>query len=184
MWLEPRGPRFRDRNTPERAVALRAVAGATRRLGPGVSCRRGLFPSFPRRDREGVHPACAGLVPRGSTYARWERWNESSRNGKKRRNTIKNSSRPYEPASSSRKETWKGSGGNENALRDDVYDSAALVEMHLEICAMRSRLLKAGMESLRERLHAFQVQLIARLYQIEVPKGGRSRVHAEKHSQR
>jgi hypothetical protein len=40
-----------------------------------------------------------------------------------------------------------------------------------------------GMESLLDRLHVFQGRLIARLYQIEVPKGGRIQARAtEKHS--
>jgi eukaryotic-like serine/threonine-protein kinase len=71
--------------------------------------------------------------------------------------------------------------GMKNLVRDDVPDmyDPALVEMHLEICADAiSAAQKTGMESMRERLHVFQGQLIARLYQIEVPKGGRIQARA------
>ncbi len=45
--------------------------------------------------------------------------------------------------------------------RSDTIDSA-LVEMSLEICADAIAAAQStGMESMRERLHAFQVQLIA-----------------------
>jgi hypothetical protein len=76
--------------------------------------------------------------------------------------------------------------GMKNLVRDevpDIYDPA-LVEMHLEICADAiTAAQKTGMVSLRDRLHVFQGQLIARLYQIEVPKGGRIQARAtEKHA--
>ena len=118
-------------------------------------------------------PSSRGSGTARLDLARWARWNESSRTGKKPRSTTRARSGRANRHQAQEGRLGRVAEGLKNLVRDDVPDiyDPALVELNLEICAMPSRRLRRPGWNLAGQAARVPGQLIARLYQIEVPKG-------------
>jgi hypothetical protein len=183
LWLEPRWAAIPRQNTPEAQLRHALLLTPPEDWAPAFLAVAGHFPhshdmiSKAYTQLARVWYRRLDLRALGALERELSEWKEATKHDQELVQAVR-------IAIKLKKGDLEGvAEGLKNLLRDELFDSA-LVEMHLEICAdaiMAAQ--KTGMESLRERLHAFQGQLIARLYQIEVPKGGRSQVRApEKHT--
>jgi eukaryotic-like serine/threonine-protein kinase len=186
LWIEPRWETIPRQSTPEGQLRHALLQTPREDLAPAFLAVAGYFP----HSHEIVSKAYTQLAriwyrrldlgALGILERELSEWKEATKHDQELTQAVR-------IAVKLKKGDLEGVvEGMKNLVRDDVPDiyDPALVEMHLEICADAiTAAQKTGMESLQERLHAFQGQLIARLYQIEVPKGGRNQARAtEKHS--
>jgi hypothetical protein len=186
LWIEPRWETIPRQLTPEAQLRHALLQTPREDLAPAFLAVAGHFP----HSHEIVSKAYTQLAriwyrrldlgALGTLERELSEWNEATKHDQELAQAIR-------IAVKLKKGDLEGVvEGMRNLVRDDadIYD-AALVEMHLEICAdaIAAANQRAGIELLRDRLHAFQGQLIARLYQIEVPKPNRNQARAtEKHS--
>ena len=186
LWLEPRWTTIPRQNTPEEQLRYALLQAPHEDWAPAFLAVAGQFP----HSHETISKAYTQLAriwyrrldlgALGTLERELSDWKDATKHDQELTQAVR-------IAIKLRKGDLEAVvEGMKNLVRDDVPDiyDPALVEMHLEICADAiAAAQKTGMEFLRDRLHVFQGQLIARLYQIEVPKGGRMQARAtEKHS--
>jgi len=186
LWLEPRWAEIPRQNTPEAQLRHALLLAPREDWAPAFLAVAGYFPhshdviskAYTQVARVWYRRLDLGAL--GTLERELSDWKEATKHDQELTQAVRIAIKLKKGDMEAVVE------GMKNLVRDDVPDiyDPALVEMHLEICVDAiAAAQKTGMESLRERLHAFQGQLIARLYQIEVPKGGRIQARAaEKHS--
>jgi eukaryotic-like serine/threonine-protein kinase len=185
LWLEPRWAAIPRQNTPEEQLRHALLLAPREDLAPAFLAVAGYFP----HSHEIISKAYTQLAriwyrrldldALGTLERELSEWKEATKHDQELTQAVR-------IAIKLKKGDLEGVvEGMRNLVRDDadIYD-AALVEMHLEICADAiAAAQRTGIELLRERLHVLQGQLIARLYQIEVPKPSKTQVRSpEKHS--
>jgi serine/threonine protein kinase len=181
LWLEPRWAAIPKQNTPEAQLRHALFQAPREDWAPAFLAVAGYFPhsheiiskAYTQLARIWYRRLDLGAL--GTLERELSDWKEATTHDQELTQAVR-------IAIKLRKGDLEGVvEGMKNLVRDevpDIYDQA-LVELHLEICADAiTAAQKTGIQSLRERLHVFQGQLIARLYQIEVPKGARSQARA------
>lgn len=186
LWLEPRWSAIPRQNTPEEQLRYALLQAPHEDWAPAFLAVAGQFPhsheiiskAYTQLARIWYRRLDLGAL--GTLERELSDWTEATKHDQELNQAVRIAIKLKKGDLEAVVE------GMKNLVRDDVPDiyDPALVEMHLEICADAiTAAQKMGMESLLDRLHVFQGRLIARLYQIEVPKGGRIQARAtEKHS--
>jgi serine/threonine-protein kinase len=181
LWLEPRWATVLKQNSPEDQLRYAILQAPREEWVPAFMAVAGYFP----HSHEPISKAYTQLAriwyrrcdldALGALERELSQWKDAKQYDQELVHTIR-------VALKLRKGDFEGVvQGMKNVTEKDVPDmfDPALVEMNLEICVDAiAGANRASSEALREALQVFQAKLVARLYQIELPKGSRLRPRA------